>query len=78
MLVYFIAKKLKMSFYDTIPLIMTTLARNSPLSLAIAVVAFPDIPLISLALVIGPLIELSVMGIVSNILLRLGKKRMVE
>lgn len=36
----------------------TSLARNSPLSLAIAIAAFPDQPLISLALVIGPLIEL--------------------
>lgn len=72
MLVYFMAIQLKMNFHDTIPLIMTTLARNSPLSLAIAVAAFPDHPLISLALVIGPLIELPVLGIVSSILLRMG------
>ncbi|MDL2213981.1 arsenic resistance protein [Clostridia bacterium OttesenSCG-928-O13] len=74
-LVYFIAGRLKLRFADTVPLIMTTLARNSPLSLAIAVAAFPGRPLISLALVIGPLIELPVLGIVSSILLRMGKKR---
>lgn len=74
-LVYFIADYLKMNFPDMISLIMTTLARNSPLSLAIAVVSFPDRPLISLALVIGPLIELPVLGIVSNILLRIGKNK---
>lgn len=73
--VYFIAKQLKMSFYDTIPLIMTTLARNSPLSLAIAVAAFTDRPLISLALVIGALIELPILGITSNILLRIGRRK---
>ncbi len=77
-LVYFIGERLKMSFYDTIPLIMTTLARNSPLSLAIAVAAFPDRPLISLALVIGPLIELPVLGIVSSILLWMGKSKSIQ
>jgi len=48
---------------------MTIIARNSPVSLAIAVTAFPDQPLIALALVIGPLIELPVLAIVSQILL---------
>ncbi|MBI99773.1 MAG: arsenic resistance protein [Halobacteriovoraceae bacterium] len=43
-----------------------TLARNSPLALAIAVTAFPDKPLIALALVIGPLIELPTMGIIAH------------
>ena len=53
---------------DTVALNMTTLARNSPLSLAIAVVTFPEQPLISLALVIGPLIELPVLSVISTIL----------
>ena len=47
---------------------MTTLARNSPLSLAIAVVTFPEQPLVSLALVIDPLIELPVLSVISGIL----------
>lgn len=53
---------------DIVALNFTTLARNSPLSLAIAVATFPDRPLISLALVIGPLIELPVLSIISGIL----------
>ena len=53
---------------DTVALNMTTLARNSPLSLAIAVVTFPEQPLVSLALVIGPLIELPVLSVISGIL----------
>ena len=53
---------------DIVALNMTTLARNSPLSLAIAVVTFPEQPLISLALVIGPLIELPVLSVISGIL----------
>ena len=42
-------KLMKFSKKDTVALNMTTLARNSPLSLAIAVVTFPEQPLISLA-----------------------------
>lgn len=53
---------------DMIALNFTTLARNSPLALAIAVVRFPDQPLISLALVIGPLIELPVLTVIAVLL----------
>jgi ACR3 family arsenite efflux pump ArsB len=53
---------------DCVALCFATLARNSPVSLAIAVVAFPDRPLIALALVIGPLIELPVLAIIAQIL----------
>lgn len=45
------------------------LSRNSPTALAIAVVAFPDEPLIPLALVIGPLLELPLLSVVSRLLL---------
>lgn len=72
-LVQFLGKRLKFAYEDNIALNFTTLARNSPLSLAIAVAAFPDRPLISLALVIGPLIELPCLGIIAGIL----KKRKV-
>ena len=59
---------------DIVALNMTTLARNSPLSLAIAVVTFPEQPLVSLALVIGPLIELPVLSVISGILKRWNQK----
>lgn len=49
----------------------TSLARNSPLSLAIAIAAFPDQTLISLALVIGPLIELPILSLISWVLNRM-------
>lgn len=48
---------------NTVSLQFTTMARNSPLALAIAVAAFPDMPLVPLALVIGPLIELPVLSV---------------
>lgn len=61
---------LRLRYADLASLCCTTLARNSPVALAVALVAFPDQPLIALALVIGPLIELPVLGIASQILLR--------
>ena len=57
-------------YADRAALTFTSMARNSPLSLAIAVVAFPDMPLVSLALVIGPLIELPILSLTSWGLLR--------
>jgi arsenite transporter len=65
----FVGRKLKLTREDNIALNLTTLARNSPIALAIAVATFPDKPLISLALIIGPLIELPVLFLVSKILL---------
>ena len=72
-LIRWIGKKLKFNEYDLIPLNFTTLARNSPLSLAIAVAAFPNRPLISLALVVGPLIELPSLAVIAGIINRLKR-----
>lgn len=66
-----VGKAMKFSYEDTVSLSLTIIARNSPVALAIAVAAFPDQPLIALALVIGPLIELPILAIVSQILLSL-------
>lgn len=44
------------NYQDTASLNLTTLARNTPIALAIALTAFPEQPLIAIALVIGPLI----------------------
>ena len=51
---------------DLTALSFTTLARNSPLALAIAAAAFPDRPLTILALIIGPLIELPVLALIAQ------------
>jgi len=73
-----VSRFLKMSYEDSVSLNLTTLARNSPISLAIAVTAFPDQPLIALALVIGPLIELPVLAIVSQLLLFIRRGKSLE
>lgn len=73
----FVGRRLKMEFDDIKALTMTVLARNAPIALAIAVVAFPDDPLIALILVIGPLIELPVLTLASKVLLKMsGKQKM--
>lgn len=69
-----VGRFLRFSYQDTASLNLTTLARNSPIVLAIALMAFPEEPLIALALVIGPLIELPVLGIMSNTLLLIRKR----
>jgi len=59
---------------DRTSLSLTTLARNSPIALAIAMTAFPDQPLIALTLVIGPLLELPILAIITQILLFISRK----
>ena len=60
------------TYQEYASLTMTTLARNSPLALAIAINSFPGHELISIALVIGPLIELPILYIVSKFCLMIG------
>ena len=67
-LALFIGGKIKLPFKDAISLVFTVSARNSPLSLAIAVITFPARPIISLVLVMGPLIELPILAVESFIL----------
>lgn len=61
-----VARAEGMSFDDGTSLLFTSLARNSPLALAIAVAAFPDSPLTMLMLAIGPLIELPVLSLIAG------------
>ncbi len=49
--------------------------KYSQQELVIAVATFPDQPLISLSLVIGPLIELPLLSIISSVLLRWNNKK---
>lgn len=69
-----VSKWMSSNFANFVSLSYTTLARNSPIALAIAVVAFPDEPLVALALVVGPLIELPVLTIISQVLLWIRRR----
>lgn len=75
---HFASFLLKFNYKDSASLSLTTLARNSPIALAIALTAFPKDPLIALALVIGPLIELPILALVSQILLQIRKRTISE
>jgi arsenite transporter len=68
------SRLLKATYEDAASLCCTILARNSPIALAIAVVAFPEQPLIAVALVIGPLIELPTLAAISQILLWIARR----
>ena len=64
-----LSEQIRFTYEEYASLTMTTLARNSPLALAIAINSFPGRELIAIALVIGPLIELPVLYIVSRFVL---------
>lgn len=70
-----VGKLLHFNYEDTVSLNMTIIARNSPVALAIVLTAFPDQPLIALALIIGPLIELPVLAIIAQGLLKIRNSR---
>ncbi|MBP3952524.1 arsenic resistance protein [Bacillus suaedae] len=78
---FFVAQKIgqfmKFPNSDRISLSLTTLARNSPIALAIAMTAFPEQPLIALTLVIGPLLELPILAVITQLLLFLSKGKRI-
>ncbi len=57
-IVQVLSRRLRLRYSERALLTCTTIARNSPLALAIAFGLFPDQPLIHVAIVIGVLIEL--------------------
>ena len=69
-----IGRLLAFSYAEVACFNCTVLSRNSPTALAIAVVAFPNEPLIALALVVGPLLELPLLSIVASLLRRLQRR----
>jgi arsenite transporter len=68
-----VGKWMRFSKSDRVSLSLTTLARNSPIALAIAMTAFPNQPLIALTLVIGPLLELPILASITQVLLLIDK-----
>lgn len=70
-----VGQLMKFPYGDRASLSLTTLARNSPIALAIAMTAFPDQPLIALTLVIGPLLELPILAIITQLLLVIKKRK---
>lgn len=67
-LAIWLSRRVGFAYPECASLCLATLARNSPVALAVAVAAFPDRPLIALALVAGPLIELPILALVAQAL----------
>lgn len=57
-----------------VTLVMVTTARNSPIALGIAVAAFPQQPMVAIALALAPVVELPVLAVISQIVRRRGHK----
>lgn len=70
-----VGKGFRYSYEDTASLTLTTVAKNSPMTLGVALIAFPNEPLIHLIMVIEPLIELPVMMLITRMLLIIRKRR---
>ncbi|GAB3702794.1 arsenic resistance protein [Halorubrum pallidum] len=71
---FVVGRALDFSYAELVCFNNTILSRNSPTALAIAVVAFPNEPLIPLALVIGPLLELPLLGLISHVHVAIGDR----
>lgn len=69
-----LGRLLSLSYDELVCFNNTILSRNSPTALAIAVVAFPHEPLIPLALVIGPLLELPLLSVISQVHLSVRRR----
>ncbi|MBA0126950.1 arsenic resistance protein [Haloechinothrix sp. YIM 98757] len=60
-------RALRLPRAQRVTLTMSTVARNSPIALALAVAAFPGRPLIAVSLAVAPLIELPVLALISQL-----------
>ena len=66
-----VGRTFKLSYADTTTLVFEVTARNSESVIGVAAVAFHDRPLVTLAIVIGPIVELPALLMLSRTMLRL-------
>jgi ACR3 family arsenite efflux pump ArsB len=64
----------KLTYEENTTLAFTTTARNSEAVIGVAVSAFPGHPLVYLAIILGPIVELPMLLLISRILLLFKKK----
>lgn len=77
LLAQIIGKYFRYSYEDTASLTLTTIAKNSPMTLSVALMAFPNETLIHLIMLIEPLIELPAMMLITRVLLYIRKKKQI-
>ena len=76
LLALLIGKIFKLGYADTVTMAFTTTARNSEAVIGVAVAAFPGHPLVYMAIILGPIVELPLLLIISKIIMQL--KRFLE
>ncbi len=69
LLALLIGRIFKLNYEDIVTLAFTTTARNSEAVIGIAVVAFPGKPLVYLAIILGPVIELPILLLIARLLI---------
>jgi ACR3 family arsenite transporter len=70
-----VGKVFNLGYEDTVTMAFTTTARNSEAVIGVAVAAFPGHPLVYLAIILGPVVELPMLLVLSRLLL--GLKEML-
>ncbi len=69
-----IGRLFKLGYEDTVTMAFTTTARNSEAVIGVAVAAFPGHPLVYLAIILGPVVELPMLLLLARILLGLRER----
>ena len=69
-----VGRTFKLGYADTTTLVFEVTARNSESVIGIAAVAFHDRPLVTLAIVIGPIVELPALLMLSRTMLKLSAR----
>lgn len=72
---YAVSKIARLSYREGAGLIITTLARNAPLAITVAIAVFPDRLLIPLVLAVESLIELPLLFLVAQLLIFMKRKK---
>ncbi len=69
-----IGKVFNLGYEETVTMAFTTTARNSEAVIGVAVAAFPGHPLVYLAIILGPVVELPMLLLLARVLLGLKEK----
>ncbi len=66
-----LGKSFRLGYEDTVTMAFTTTARNSEAVIGVAVAAFPGHPLVYLAIILGPIVELPMLLFIARLMLSL-------
>ncbi len=70
LLAVLIGKIFNLGYADTVTMAFTTTARNSEAVIGVAVAAFPGRPLVYMAIILGPIVELPLLLIIAKIIMQ--------